>query len=125
MFFNTKLMLSLNLLPIFKARGIERPYSFLVKAGLTPHTANSLLNSKTRIFRLDHIEKLCLILKCEPNDLLVWHPNKNEVIADNHPIIKLKYDESSRMDLKETLSMMSYKELKSLSTKIKGEANEE
>jgi hypothetical protein len=55
----------------------------------------------------------------------VWHPNKNEVIADNHPIIKLKYDESSRMDLKETLSMMSYKELKSLSTKIKGEANEE
>lgn len=118
-------MLNLNLLPIFKARGIERPYSFLVKAGLTSHTANSLLNSKTRIFRLDHIEKLCLILKCEPNDLLVWHPGKNEVIADNHPMIRLKHDGSTALDLKETLSKMSYRELKSLSTKIKGETKEE
>jgi DNA-binding Xre family transcriptional regulator len=118
-------MLSLNLLPIFKARGIERPYSFLVKAGLTPHTANSLLNSRTRIFRLDHIEKLCLILNCEPNELLVWHPNKNEVITDNHPMIRLKHDESTDLDLKETLSKMSYRELKSLSTKIKEEAKKE
>jgi len=118
-------MLSLNLLPIFKARGIERPYTFLVKAGLTPHTANVLLNSKTKVFRLDHIEKLCLILNCEPSDLLVWYPNKNEVITDNHPMIRLKHDESTALDLKETLSKMSYRELKSLSTKIKGETQQE
>lgn len=112
-------MLTVNLNPIFKARGIDRPYTFLVKAGLTPHSANVLLNSKTKVFRLDHIEKLCLILKCEPNDLLVWIPGKNEIIADDHPLNRLKHDESTAIDLKETLMKMPYRELKSLSSKIK------
>jgi DNA-binding Xre family transcriptional regulator len=115
-------MLSLNLLPIFKARGIERPYSFLVKAGLTPHTANSLLNSKTKVFRLDHIEKLCLILKCEPNDLLVWNLNKNEIIDESHPLTKLKHSESPAIDLKATLLNMPYKDLKSFSSRLSEEA---
>jgi len=114
-------MLGLNLLPIFKARGIERPYSFLVKAGLTPHTANVLLNSKTKVFRLDHIEKLCLILKCEPSDLLAWYPNKNEIIGEDHPLIKLKHSESSAIDLKATLLNMPYKELKSFSSRLSDE----
>jgi len=114
-------MLSLNLLPIFKARGIERPYSFLVKAGLTPHTANVLLNSKTKVFRLDHIEKLCLTLKCEPNDLLAWNPNKNEIIDEGHPLTKLKHSESPAIDLKATLLNMPYKELKSFSSRLSEE----
>ena len=114
-------MLSLNLLPIFKARGIERPYSFLVKAGLTPHTANVLLNSKTKVFRLDHIEKLCLLLKCEPSDLLVWNPNKNEIIDKDHPLTKLKHSGSPTIDLKATLLNMPYKELKSFSSRLSEE----
>lgn len=111
-------MLTLNLNVLFRARGIERPYTFLVNAGLTPHTANVLLNSKSRVFRLDHVEKLCLILKCEPNDLLVWSANKNEVIPEDHPLTKLKYNNSPSIDLKATLLNMPYSELKSLSSKI-------
>ena len=42
-------MLSLNLTPIFNARGITKPYTFLVKAGFTPHSANGIINSKTKI----------------------------------------------------------------------------
>ena len=81
-------MLSLNLIPIFKARAIEKPYSFLVKAGLSPHSATNILNNKTHVFRLDHIELLCRVLICEPNDLLsiknsvdlAWNaPNDNEL----------------------------------------------
>ena len=117
-------MLTLNLYPIFKARGIERPYTFLVKAGFTPHSANVLLNSKTKTFRLDHIEKLCVILKCEPNDLLVWYPDKNEIIADDHPLAKLKHGESPTIDLMKTLLNMPYSELKSLSSKLTEEVKE-
>jgi DNA-binding Xre family transcriptional regulator len=73
-------MLSLNLIPIFKARAIEKPYSFLVKAGLSPHSATNILNNKTHVFRLDHIELLCRVLVCEPNDLLVWNPDKGQNI---------------------------------------------
>jgi len=123
-FINNNAMLTLNLNPIFKARGIERPYTFLVKAGLTPHTANVLLNSKTKVFRLDHIEKLCVILRCEPNDLLVWNPSKNEIIADDHPLTKLKQGESPSIDLRKTLLNMPYDKLKSLSSKLTEEGKE-
>jgi len=83
-------MLSLDLVPIFKARGIERPYTFLVKAGLSPHSATSIINSQSRVFRLDHVELLCSLLHCTPNDILIWLPDKNKKIPDNHPLTNLR-----------------------------------
>jgi DNA-binding Xre family transcriptional regulator len=83
-------MLSLNIQPIIKARGINNAYSYLVKAGFTSATAHNLLNAKTTNFRLTHIDKLCTILICTPHDLLIWTPNKNEKLPDNHPLTSLK-----------------------------------
>ena len=83
-------MLLLHVNPIFEARGIERPFTYLTRAGFTPHSAHYILYGKTRAIKIDHIEKLCKLLVCEPNDLFVWYPDKNEVIADTHPINKLK-----------------------------------
>lgn len=88
--FNTGIMLTLNLQPIFKARGIDKPYSFLVSSGFPSYTAHNLLNAKTVSFRLSHIDKLCTLLNCTPNELLVWTPNHNEKLAENHPITRLK-----------------------------------
>jgi DNA-binding Xre family transcriptional regulator len=82
-------MLVFNLKEILQARQIEKPYSFLVKAGFTPHIANDLIHSHSRNFSLDHIEKLCEILHCEPNDLLVYKPNVNHKVATDHPLNKL------------------------------------
>lgn len=64
-------MLSLNLDPIFKVRGIESPHTALVKAGIHSSTAKRILYGNVRSFRLDHIEILCRILICEPHDLLL------------------------------------------------------
>ena len=83
-------MLSLNLKPIFAARGIEKPYTYLVKAGFPAYTAHNLLSAKTVTFHLRNIDKLCTLLNCTPNDLLVWTPNRNEKLADSHPITRLK-----------------------------------
>jgi DNA-binding Xre family transcriptional regulator len=83
-------MLYLNLGPIFVARGIERPSTYLVNAGFSSHSANFLVHGKTRSVRLDHIEKLCKLLICEPSDLFVWYPLKSETFPDTHPITKLK-----------------------------------
>jgi|SRR5665647_2162075 len=115
-------MLSLNLAPIFRLRGIEKPYTFLVKAGLSPHSATSILNSKTRIFRLDHIELLCGILICEPNDLLVWSPDEGDKYAENHPLFKLK-QQPTDSTWKETFSTMSFKELKEVTKTIAEKKN--
>lgn len=83
-------MLKLNLKPVFQARGIERPYTFLVKAGLSPHSANVILNSASRVFRLDHIEVLCEKLNCTPNDILIWIPAQNSLLSEKHPLNRLK-----------------------------------
>ncbi|MCC6725145.1 MAG: helix-turn-helix transcriptional regulator [Saprospiraceae bacterium] len=110
-------MLSLNLTPIFKARGIERPYSFLVKAGLTSHVAHAILSSETRSFRLDHIELLCRALICEPSDLVLYTPDKNHPLPQEHPLNNLKQPESVK-DLGATLANMPFKQLKEIAKQI-------
>ena len=108
---NAIFMLYLNLAPIFAARGIERPYSYLVKAGFTHHTAFNLLSSNTRSFRLDHIEALCRILVCEPNDLLAWKPEPNVHYPSQNPLEKLRPN-SSETVLNTTLATLPFSELK-------------
>ncbi len=111
-------MLTLNLDPIFKARGIDRPYNFLVKAGLTPHSTSTILNSSTRTFRLDHIELLCKALFCEPNDLLYWTPDNGEKFAENFPLNKLNKIDNTQ-DWKKSLATMPLNELKEITKHIK------
>lgn len=103
-------MLYLNIQPIIKARGIERPYTFLVKAGFTPHTATSLIQGTLRSFHLDHVERLCLVLNCEPNDLLLWMPEKDKIYPVNNALNVLKSDKTPT-PWKEILTQMTYKEL--------------
>ena len=110
-------MLTLNLAPIFKARGIQRPQSFLVKAGISQKTANNIVKNTTRIFRLDHIELLCNLLICEPNDLLLWVPDKASTDTPNHPLNKLKAD-----PVNDTwLAALPFKQLKEIIKKNTGE----
>lgn len=82
-------MLVLNLHPIFKARMIQNPFTYLVKAGLSRHAAELLLSGRARSPRLEHIEKLCQVLICEPNDLYHWTPEKDTQYQQNHPLFKL------------------------------------
>lgn len=117
-------MLSLHLQPIFTARGIEKPYTFLVKNGFTPHAAHNLLSAKTRVFRLDHVELLCEILNCEPNDLLLWQPNSEKQMAANHPLKKLTNNSNSETNLKKTLFNLPYQQLKDISSKLTNEIND-
>lgn len=111
-------MLTFNLRTIFAARGIDKPYSYLVKNGITPHSATRILNNNTSVVRLDHIEALCEMLCCEPNDLLVWKPSEGQVVAPNHPLNKLRNTSEGQPSLHETLSGMPYQLLKELSGKL-------
>ncbi|MEI9946430.1 MAG: helix-turn-helix transcriptional regulator [Chitinophagaceae bacterium] len=111
-------MLTLNIMPVIRARYIERPYSFLVKAGFSRHTAHLLLKSSTHVFRLDHIEKLCRIFICEPHDLLSFTPDKDAPLPPGHPLFKLHKNEPPP-DWKETLAAIPYNELKEITGQLK------
>jgi DNA-binding Xre family transcriptional regulator len=115
-------MLILDITPIIKARGIEKPYTYLVKAGFTRHASTSILNSKTSVFRLDHIEKICLILNCEPNDILVWKPDPNVKYAENNSLNILLQKETNET-WKETASKLTYKQLKETTSNLNKKEN--
>lgn len=118
-------MLYLNLNPVLRLRGIEKPFSFLVRSGFSNHTAHYLLSTSPRAIRLDHLEKLCLLLRCVPNDIIGWRPDPDTFIDDNTPLKNLRDNESSSFDLKSTLMNLPLNELRSLSEKIHRNASDE
>tara|TARA_R100001230_G_C5628169_1_gene136359 strand:+ start:416 stop:790 length:375 start_codon:yes stop_codon:yes gene_type:complete len=103
-------MITLNLHQVFKTRGITKGYSFLVKNGISPGTAKTLMYNKPRAIRLDHIEILCKTLVCEPSDLFTYTPEKKDNLPDTHPLKKLIRD-PEEASLKQTISHLSYQEL--------------
>jgi DNA-binding Xre family transcriptional regulator len=111
-------MLTLNLKPIFKARGIERPFTFLTKAGFPSYTAHNLLNGKTISFQLRNIDKLCSLLNCTPNDLLLWTPNKNEKLPNDPPLTSLK-NQNIDYNWQDTIKTLPLNQLQQLVSTIK------
>jgi len=110
-------MLTLHLAPKFEARGIERPFNFLVKAGLPRHSASRLLNTRLRVLRFDHLELLCRILICDPHDLLVFIPEKDQQYTSGHPLFKLKEIEAAG-NLYQAIAAMPYQQLKEVTKSI-------
>lgn len=109
-------MLKLNLTGIFKARNITKPYSYLVKAGFSPNVATRIANNQVDSMQFRHIELLCFILNCEPNDLFSWTPDTKISVSENHSLNKLK--KASDADSLNLIAQLSYKQLLKLSEKI-------
>jgi DNA-binding Xre family transcriptional regulator len=103
-------MIYLHLQPIFAARGIDKPFSFLIKSGFTYPTTHNLLNNKISSLKLSYIEKLCDVLVCEPNDLFLWKPDKNKIYPENYPL-KMLSDRDSSEEFRKTIQSIPYKDL--------------
>lgn len=111
-------MLAFNLQEVFRARHIERPYSFLVKQGISPATASKILNNGTYVMRLKHITIICEALHCSPNDILIYKPNTDKPIAENHPLNKLRPQQFPD-DLKLALKTLPLEKLREIGKLIK------
>jgi DNA-binding Xre family transcriptional regulator len=111
-------MLQLNLKRIFKARGIDMPYKFLVQNGFVPFTAHKYKNGKVEQIRIDHIEKLCEVLNCTPNDLFEWRPT--EIFDDraDHPLQKIRARDK-KIEINKLLSSISLDKLEEIEAMIK------
>jgi len=103
-------MVQLNLTRIFKARGIEQPYKFLIRNGFVPFTAHKYKNGKAEHIRLDHIEKLCIILNCTPNDIFEWVPDDLLDDYPNHPLQKIRKREK-KIEIGKMLNSLSLEKL--------------
>lgn len=106
-------MLQLNLKRIFKARAIEQPYKYLVQNGFVPFTAHKYKNGKVEHMRLDHIERLCILLNCTPNELFEWSPNDLLDDRADHPLQKIRTREK-KIEINKILSKMSLEKLEEI-----------
>lgn len=79
-------MLSFNFTRIFKARGIDKPFRYLVKAGYSDNFATRVANNRKKQFNLKDLERLCTLLGCTPNDLLEWVPAPADASDEKHPL---------------------------------------
>ncbi len=79
-------MLKFNFPRVFKSRGIDRPFSFLVNHGYSTNMATRIVNNRTRQVNLRDIEKLCMILKCTPNDFFDWVQGSENIDIEHHPL---------------------------------------
>ena len=80
-------------------------------------TAHNLLNNKSSSIRFDHLELLCRLLVCEPSDLFIWRPNKQDAIPSNHQLYKLR-EEAINITIQQTLSTLPYRTLKEVTKRM-------
>ncbi len=82
-------MLTLDLARFIETRGIQNPLQFLTKAGFTYHTAGRLLRNQIAKLDYKHLEKLCLLFNCTPNDLISWTPTSSAKLSDKVALSRL------------------------------------
>jgi len=84
-------MLIFNVKRVLDLRGIDKPYAFLHHNGFVRSTSGNLVNGNVWEIKLRHIEKLCLLLNCTPNDLFEWRADKDAPpVSETHALKSLK-----------------------------------
>ncbi len=115
-------MLNYNFTRVFKARGVERPYSLLTHAGLGSGLATRMKSNRVRIIRLETLEKVCLLLHCTPNDLMEWIPEKGNIDQDQ-PLKQLLKTQNKVIDITRSLNSLSLEKLEEIDKFIDEQVN--
>lgn len=83
-------MLQFNFTRVFKARGIDRPFTFLRGKGFSAYFASKIVNNRVQKIDLQMTEKLCVNLNCTPNDFFEWTPKAGDTIAEDHLLHRIR-----------------------------------
>jgi DNA-binding Xre family transcriptional regulator len=80
-----------------KLRGFESPYKTLINLGFAAATVNNMLGETATRIRFDHLERICHLLNCTPNDLFEWIPPEGMANPQERSLIKLKREHEEDM----------------------------
>jgi len=116
-------MLKFNLARLFNARGIERPFSYLVKQGFSANMATRIANSNLRRLSLRSTERLCCLLNCTPNDLLEWVPENAEEAKPSHALFSL-LRQGENLRITSLLRSLPLEEIKAVEAYIQSKLGE-
>lgn len=91
-------MLIFRLSRVMALRGVSVPYSFLKQNGFHRTVARNLSHDRVENIKIAHLEKLCRLLNCTPNDLFEWKSDDNAANAlnENHVLQSLKRNQTAQ-----------------------------
>ena len=104
--------MKLRIKALMKEKGINAPFKELRRLGISHAIAHKYMVGTKKWILVEHIAKICLLLRCEPNDLLEWTPDNNFQDDPNQPLQKVK--PRSRFDLMEATKNMTPGQLKEM-----------
>ena len=103
-------MIKIQIKELCALRGIKSPVSTLIKAGISQKVATQYLNGNKRHLLLNHIEILCKLFHCAPNDLFIWIPGNPQ---DDYPENPLQVIRNQTLpDLHKILGSMTIEEVR-------------
>ncbi len=114
-------MLKYNINKVLKERRIEKPIKYLRQAGIYEAFALRIKNNQVKRINLPTIEKLCILLKCTPNDLMEWKPDDNAELYKDHPLNIMMENRKKIDDLSKMLSSVPFEKLGNIEELIKKE----
>lgn len=117
-------MIIYNFDRVFKARGINKRFAYLKRAGFSDSLASKLKNNDVAMLNLKTIETLCLILVCTPNDFMEWIPDQELPVDPEHPIYRIQQT-NKVVDITKTLSTVPLDKLDAIEALIKNEINKQ
>ncbi|MBI9039562.1 MAG: helix-turn-helix transcriptional regulator [Bacteroidales bacterium] len=118
-------MLKYNINRVIKERGIDKPKKYLRQAGIYEAFALRIKNNQVHRINLPTIEKLCILLKCTPNDLMVWEADSNAESYKNHPLNIMMQGRKKIKDISNLLNSVPFEKLEGIEEMIKKEVGEE
>lgn len=111
-------MITLNIKELCRLRGIKSPNTALRKAGISNYVAQEYLSGKKHRFVTKHIEILCKLLRCTPNDLFSWTPDEP---ADDYPENTLQAIRKKEIpDITQAVKNMTAQEIEEMLGRGKG-----
>lgn len=112
-------MLRFNVMRVMSLRGIHKPWVFLVRNGFIRSTANKFYNGNVKEIKVEHIEKLCLLLNCTPSDLFEWQSNADAPALPENQALKSLIREKSAPTITEIVRDLPIEEMEKIGELIK------
>ena len=112
-------MLKYNLNRMLTQRGISgTQIGFYVKAGFKKSTAGRWARGDFKEISMENLERLCLLFRCTPNDLMEWTPAKNTIADEAQPLTKLLTGSVLEFNLQNISGDIPYDKLSTIAQKI-------
>jgi len=86
-------MLTLYINEFLRKKGYKSGAWGLRKIGMPTSAAYKLSANKVKVIKLDHLEYICTVFDCTPNDLLNYQPDQKDLLEPGHSLLSIQKDD--------------------------------